>query len=581
MIDRITSLLRKESQSITAAGLLLGTAAFAAKIVGLVRDNVLASHFGATAGGRVLDIYYAGFRIPDLLLSVLILGAVSSAFLPVFTERYAKDPKDAWRLTNNILTLAAMAIIAIAGLMFFAIPYLMPLVAPGFNEAELIRTVSVTRLLLLSPVLFGISSIVSAVLHHAKRFLLYAMAPVLYNVGIITGTLLLSPSAPELAPAFGAIFGALLHLLVQIPGLTGIGFRFHMVVRPMHDAIREIIYLSIPRTANLVVNQFQTIALTAIASVTVGAITVFNLATNLAFVPVGIVGISFATAAFPALARSWAEGNIAKYSKILRTTVQEILFFALPASVMLLVLRAHIVRVVLGRGLFSWEDTRLTAATLAAFAVGVVAFSLQPLLVRAFFARKNTKTPLWVGIITAIGTVGLALLLTPMLLQQGAAHSAFGAIFRVADLPDIRVLALPVALSLFTILQVIILLGLLKSVFAKGEFLKLSISFLRLLIASLVAGVVTWAALRPLAEGVAQETGIGILLQGAGAGLIGGFVYLLIAFSFSFPEAKRIVTFLRRSVPPLGVILPNEGEYVVRHDEEGDDTDNKKETRSS
>lgn len=560
MIDRLTTLFTKETHGITAAGLLLGGAALAAKIVGLVRDNILAARFGATAGDRVLDIYYAGFRLPDLLLNILILGAISSAFLPIFSERFRKDKEDAWRLTNNILTLAALALVFIAIVLFLLVPFLMPFVAPGFSVDALARAVTVTRLLLLSPILFGISSVISATLHYFKRFLLYSLAPVLYNVGIIVGTLFFPTAQPELAPALGAVLGAALHLLIQIPGLRGTGFKFRVHLRPIHKSIPEIVRLALPRTANLAVNQLQIIALTAIASTAVGAIAVFNLGANLAFVPVGIIGVSFATAAFPPLARAWASEDRKRFSTTLRQTVQEILFFTLPAAVMFLVLRAHIVRVVLGRGLFSWEDTRLTAAVLGAFAVGVVAFSLLPLLVRAFFAIKDTKTPLKIASFSVLLTIITALGLSFALAQTGTIHTFIGELFRVEDLPDIRVLALPIAMSLVASLQVILMFVAMRKTFMAGELKRLAVAFIRLLIASLVAGVITWAVLRPLAEGVAQETGIGILLQGAAAGAIGGFVFLLLAFSFAFPEARRIIAFLRRSMPPLSVILPHEGE---------------------
>jgi len=562
VIDRLNTWVTKETRSITLAGLLLGVAALAAKIVGLVRDNILASHYGATAGDRTLDIYYAGFRVPDLLLNILILGAVSSAFLPVFTERYAKDREDAWRLTANILTLAAAALAVLAGIFFILTPYLMPVIAPGFTSEELVRAENVTRLLLISPILFGISSIVSALLHTFKRFVLYSLAPVLYNFGIIIGTLFFTVPEPELAPAMGAVLGALLHLLIQLPGLKGTGFRFRPILTPIHEAIREIGALSLPRTANLVVNQLQTIILTAIASGAVGAIAIFNLGMNLAFVPVGIFGISFATAAFPVLAHAWAEKNREAFGHALLRTIQEILFFTLPAAVLFLVLRAHIVRVVLGQGLFSWEDTRLTAAALGAFAVGVVAFALLPLLVRAFFAQKNTTLPLLVAIGSTTGVTGIAFWLTSALTPGGWWHGALGGLFRVADLPDIRVLALPIAMSAISTLEVLILLLFLRRSLAHGVLARLLVSTIRLSLASAVAGVVTWAALRPLAEGVEQETGIGILLQGTAAGAIGSFVFLLIAAAFAFPEARRIVSFLRRRMPPLGVILPHESEHM-------------------
>lgn len=562
MMQRIVTLFKKETQSITLAGLLLAGASFGADILALVRDRILASQFGAI-GNRTLDIYNAGFRIPDLLLSLLVLGAMSSAFLPVFAERFSKNKEDAWRLTANLLTLAGVMLVVFAGVLFFLIPYLMPLVAPGFEGEAMERAIRVTRILLLSPVLFGISSIVSAVLHYFQRFFLYSFAPILYNVGIIIGAVLFAPRFEEIGLAAGVILGAAMHLGVQLPGLIGSGFRFRMVIKPLHDAIREIVRLAVPRTANLVVNQIQLTVLTAIASLFIaGSITVFNFGNNLAFVPVGVIGVSFATAAFPALSRAAADNNDKQFSTILRRTIQEILFFALPAAGLFLVLRAHIVRVVLGAGAFSWEDTRLTAAVLGAFSLGVIAFSLLPLLVRAFFARKNTTTPLWIGTISAILTVGGTIALAAVIKQDNGLRDAVGALFRVADLADIRVLALPIAMSIVTSFQVLFLLAALRRYFMPGEFGKLIAALARLAFAALMATAATWVTLRPLAEGVAQETAIGIFLQGAVAGGVGILVFFFLAFTFAFPEAQRLVRFLKRSFPPLSAILPRTAEDI-------------------
>src|SRR3989344_73885 len=564
MIDRIVNLLNHESSSITLAALLLAAASFAADILGLLRDRILATSFGA---GELLDIYYLGFRIPDLLLNLFVLGAMSSALLPVFAERYARDREDAWKLAQNLFTLVALLLTGLAVVLFFILPWLMPLIAPGFAAPALERADVVTRILLLSPILFGLSSLASAILHYFQRFLLYSLAPILYNIGIIAGALLFAPRFGEAGLALGVVLGAAMHFAIQVPGLRAAGFRFRFSLTPVHDAVREVGKLALPRTLNLVANQLQLTVLTAIASAfAAGSIAVFNFATNLAFVPVGVIGISFATAAFPALSRAAAAGDRRRFGATLLRTIQQVLFFALPASALFLVLRAHIVRVVLGAGAFTWEDTRLTAALLAASAVGVAAYSLLPLLVRAFFGTKDTLTPFVIAVASALLTIGLTLGLRWGLDASSDFRGLLGGVFRVADLPDIRILALPIAMTVAVTFQVSVLLFKLRRDFSGEELRHLASGAFRLAISSVAAGGTAWGTLQVVAGGVAQETFVGILLQGFAAGIAGAAVFFFFAFTFAFPEAQRLMAAMRRSLPPLSAVLPRSGSNT---DEEG------------
>lgn len=553
MIDRLVNVLNRKTPSITLAALLLAVMSFAADILGLVRDRILASQFGA---GELLDIYYAGFRIPDLLLNLLILGAMSSAFLPLFAERYASHRDDAFRFASNVLTFASLALIVCAAVLFLAAPFLLPLVVPGFNAPALDRAVSVTRVLLLSPILFGVSSLLSAILHYFQRFFVYAIAPILYNLGIIAGALIFAPRLNELGLALGAVLGALLHLGIQVPAARAVGFRFRLHLRPVHAAMRDMVRLAIPRTGNLVVNQLQFTVLTAIASVfAAGSIAVLNFGMNLAFVPVGVIGVSFATAAFPLLSRAYAASDRALFARTFRQAAQEILFLVLPAAALFLVLRAHLVRVILGSGAFGWEDTRLTAAILGALAFGVVGLALLPLLVRTFFAQKDTMTPFFVAVASAVGTIGFAMALAGGLTSPGALHDRIGALFRIRDLPDIRILALPIAVSVVTTLQIVVLFAALAFRGLAREIRKLTFAFMRLSVAATLCGAATWFALRWFAYGVVQETFVGIFLQGLFAGLVGVLAYLFVAFAFAFPEFVRFLRLLRESLPPLRPIL--------------------------
>ena len=560
MIERVSSWFHRESSSITVAALLLAAASFAADILGLVRDRILAAQFGA---GEVLDIYYAGFRIPDLLLNLLVLGAMSSAFLPMFAERYARDRTDAWRFAQNLLTLVAFSLVVFAGALYFLAPSLMGLVAPGFTAEQAARAASVTRMLLLSPILFGISSLISAVLHFFRRFFLYSLAPILYNAGIIIGASVLAPvfsasgRSPEIGIAAGVILGAVMHLCVQLPGLWNVGFRFRPSLRPIHSAIAGVIRLSIPRTGTLVLYQLYLTALTAMASAfAVGSIAVFNLGRNISSITVGVIGISFATAAFPVFSRAAAAGDRSAFSRAFRQTAQEVLFFAAPLSVLFLVLRAHIVRVILGSGAFSWEDTRLTAAVLGALTFGIVAETLLPLFVRVFFAQKNTVTPFLVSLGSAVGNVVLAFWLSAALGRQGVVRAAVGWLFRVADLSDIRVVALPVTIALVLLAQLVVYIFLVRRYLEAQDRTAMLASAIRLGLSSLAAGGAAWTMLQVLVSGIAQETFIGIFIQGFLAGVTGIVIYLFLAVTFAFPEARRLVALLRQSLPPLAAILP-------------------------
>lgn len=555
MIDRVIGWFNRESSSITVAASTLGFASFLAAVLGLVRDRIFAVRFGAS---ELLDIYYAGFRIPDLLLNLLILGAMSSAFLPVFAERYARDRDDAMRLSMNLLTLAAVALVGFALILFVAIPYLMPMIAPGFDEVKLARAVRVTRILLGSPILFGLSSIISAMLQYFRRFFLYSIAPILYNVGIIVGAIFLAPQFGERGLAGGVLIGAALYFAVQLPGLRGTGFRFRPFLLPLHRSIPEVLRLALPRTANLVVNQLQMTVLTAMASLyVVGSISVFNFSLNLASLPVSVIGVAFATAAFPVLARRAVASDTEGFARTLRETVQEIFFFTFPATALFIVLRAHLVRVLLNFP--TWEDTRFTAAAFGAFSLGITAQALLPLLVRAFFARKDARTPLLIALVSSVLAIGGAFALSDALSSSEAFRIFFGELFRIADLSDIRIVALPLASGVAATVQVIILFAVLSGpVFSREEIRKLLASATRLALAALVGGAVSWLSLRPLAGGVAQETGIGILLQGFVAGLLGIFAYLVLTLLLAFPEARRLLALLRRSAPSFADVIADQ-----------------------
>lgn len=399
-----------ELQGVTLAAFVLGGASLASRLIGLLRDRLLASTFGA---GDQLDAYYAAFRIPDTLYNLLILGALTSAFIPVFTEYLeTKGEKAAWLLAERVLSLVAAVLIVVCLAFVVAAAWIVPWTAPGFSADKLSLTVNLSRIMALSPLLLGLSAVMGGVLQSTRRFFAFALAPILYNLGIIVGTLFLAPRLGVAGVAWGVVAGALLHMLAQGSVVSRLGLRSLHWPSVRDEGLRRIFKLMGPRTAGLAVSQVNLIILLALASsLESGSVSVFNLANNLQIFPIGLIGVSFAVAAFPTLSRSAATHDQAVFVHEFYAVGKKIIFLTAPIMVLYLLLRAQIVRLILGQGAFDWHDTIRTVSVLEWFAASMILQALIPLLARAFYALQDTWTPFWVGLAAEILNVSLAYLL--------------------------------------------------------------------------------------------------------------------------------------------------------------------------
>lgn len=288
------------SSTISGAALLVAGLGLASRFFGLIRDRILASKFGA---GDELDIYYAAFKIPDLVFNLLILGALSAAFIPVFTSLLSRDKaKKAWQLANEVLSLAVVALAVMAAVLFLLAPQLVSLITFGFSESKQEMVAVLTRIMLLSPFLLGLSGLLGGILNSFNKFLFYSLAPVFYNVGIIIGALFFTEHLGIAGLAWGVVLGALLHLSVQIPEALRCGLKFKFNFNLRDPNLRKVVTLMIPRTMSLAVVQINFLIVTVLASTLhAGSLAIFNLANNIQSVPLGMFGISFAIAAFPTL----------------------------------------------------------------------------------------------------------------------------------------------------------------------------------------------------------------------------------------------------------------------------------------
>ncbi|MBI3335138.1 MAG: murein biosynthesis integral membrane protein MurJ [Candidatus Portnoybacteria bacterium] len=513
------------SNQVLASAILIGIGGLLSRLLGLYRDRLLASSFGAS---RELDIYYAAFRIPDFIYGVLILGAVSAAFIPVFASLSTKEERDAF--VSSSLTSILLFMGGICVLLFIFAPYLIALLAPGFSEAEKNTTILLTRIMLLQPVFLAASSVAASVLQSMHHFLATALAPSFYNLGIIIGVIVFVPSFGLVGLAYGVVIGSLLHLLIQLPPLLALGISIKPLVS-LTKEVKKMLSLMGPRVLGIISDQVNLLVVTAIASLlALGSIAIFNLAQNIQAAPVGIIGIAIATAAFPTLTKSFNQNAKEEFSHTFLASFRLVLFFGIPLSILFILLRAQIVRVVLGAGLFDWQDTRLTAASLGIFGLSVFAQSIIPLLTRAFYSMHDTKTPVTVGVVSAAVNIGLALALLPMLASPLPFYQYITQILKLEGIPDIRVLALPLSFSLTMIGEFILLTLLLFSRIDGEHMAALNTSWLKMVVSASLMALITYISLRPLANMVDMTTGIGVFLQGLGAGVIGIAVYFGITY---------------------------------------------------
>ena len=534
----LNSFFNSQTKTVTFAAAILGLSALFSRLLGLIRDRLLAGNFGA---GEELDIYFAAFRIPDFVYGILIMGGIAAVFLPVFSEYYKKNENDAWRFVSNLLNTFLFLLILLCSVLALLTPLLIDLVAPGFSPEKKDLAIDLTRIMFLSPILFGLSSLFSGILHYFNRFLAYSLAPILYNLGIIFGILFLVPIFGLPGLAYGVILGAAAHWLFQIPAAIVSGYKYQPVFNFRSPGIAKVFRLMIPRTVGAAAYHLNLIVITAIAStLTVGSIAIFNFSNNLQYFPIGIIGASFAIAAFPGLCRTWAAGLKEEFSEAFSSTFRQILFLIIPISLLTFILRAQIVRTILGTGEFGWSETRLTAACLGLFCFGIFAAAFIPFLARVFYSFQDTKTPVIIGLISMLLNVVLSLLFVSLLNYSNAFQEFMINILKLEGIGKISVVGLPLALSLSGIFQFFLLLCSLKKKVVYLSLKEIWQSAGRVFFASILMIGATFFALRLGNMFLDTNTFLGIFFQAVIAGTIGIAVYFIFHFFLRSPELRTI-----------------------------------------
>lgn len=506
------------SNSLRGAAGVLAVTMTISNILGLVRNTVLAKNISFDA----LDTYYAAFRLPDLIFNVLIFGALSTAFIPVFTG-LDKTKNEHWKLANSLINLIVVGLIAVSGLLYFLMPAILPLIVPGFSQLRLEHTVTFARILLLSPLFFGLSYVFAGVLQSYRQFLVYSIAPIVYNLSIIFGAIL-APRYGVTGVIWATVGGAFLHMFIQWLAVKPLGFRYQFYLNFKDAGIKKIGRLMIPRSINLGLTQISLLAFTALGSeLKAGAIAIYNLTNDFQTAPIVIFAASIATAIFPNLSESHNQKNQTEFSGLLFKAIRLTIFLLLPAAIMIWLLRAQIMRLYVALGhQTTWEDTIRAIDTLGFFALSLVFQGLTIVLARAYYARHNTRGPMYFSLINAIISITAAYL--------------FG---RYTDL-DVAGLAL--AFSLGAIMNAVLL----AIPFLKKMTNELKKMILPVVFASLIMGLFVWLALQIIGDGLAidgisivglgTDTVLGLFVQLIGAGSVGALVYCALARGFKLDK---------------------------------------------
>ena len=541
MVRRIINIFYKEFTTINQAAILLGIFTLLSQVLGLVRDRLLASEVGVSAS---LDVYYAAFRIPDIVFALAASLVSITILIPFFIEAKHKDSEHrghSQKFINSVFTAFFIGIIVLSAIIFILMPYLAPMIAPGFDADQISSLIQLSRIMLLSPIFLGFSNLFGTITQSARKFFVYATAPILYNAGIVIGIIALYPIFGIHGLVYGVIIGAILHMAIQIPVIIRQGYIPRLTSQIHWKYIGRITALSLPRTFTLSINKILIAVFIALASkISDGAVSIFNFAWNLQNVPLALIGMSFSVAAFPTLVQYFADNDRENFLKQIIAPARQIIFWSLPVIVFFIVLRAHIVRVILGAGYFSWTDTRLTAAALALFVLSIMFQGLILLLVRGYYAAGQTWRPLWITVVGASVSMASAFGFLHLFETYPVLANAVESMLRVQGVPGTSVLMLALAYTCGEAIRFIIMYFWFRREYMRGYAPGLARVFLESLIGSLVMGFSIYHLLQIFNQYFDINTFTGVFMQGFLSGSIGIILAVLTLVALGNQELRAI-----------------------------------------
>lgn len=525
VVRNIFDFLIAKQTSILSGAVIIMVTVLLSKVLGLIRDRLLAHIFPPDS----VAIFFAAFRLPDLIFQLLILGALSVAFIPVFTDVMEnKGKNEAFKLAQSILTLALLLLFLVTVVVFIFVDPLTSLIVPGFSPEQKTQVALLTRVILAGQMILTVGSFFIGILQSFQRFIIPALAGVFYNLGIIIGILAFSTNLGILGPAIGVVIGAILHVLIQIPLVISLGFRFRSLKTLLHPGVKEIFSLMSVRTIGLAAEQFnETIAVVLASLISTASVTYLTFAQHLQIVPIGLFGATIAQAALPVLSAERARGKIDEFKVTLLTTLHQILFLALPALAILIILRIPAVRLVFGASRFDWEATVLTGMTLAYLSIGLASQAISLLLVRGFYALKDTKTPVIVSLIVVTVNIVLS--------------------FYFVRVLHLEVWSLGLAISIANLISSLLLFITLDKKVGGFERKAIFSPFFKMLMATIIMGACLYVPVKLLDQVIFDTTKtINLLVLTGLASVFALAIYVLLVWFMKVRELNTYVDLLRK-----------------------------------
>lgn len=516
-------LLERQHNSILSAAGIITIAVFASSILGFARTRLLVSYFydqniSNLAPGAALDAYLVSFRIPDLVFQLLVIGALSAAFIPVFSGYHQKDQKQAFNLANSMINLILLVFVLFSIIIFiFAKSLNFHLTGTNFSQQQLQLATNFTRIMLFSQLFFAISSFMTGIIQASHRFLIPALAPLAYNLGIILGIIILGPTLGLYGAAIGVVFGAFLHLALQIPLAIKLGYYYRPIIQIKHPGVKQMGQLMLPRTLALSVDQIELLAITFLATtLPTGSYVIITLAQQLMKAPVRIFGVPIGQASLPFLSKESSQNNLEVFKKTFLNSFHQILYLALPATAVLIVLRIPLVRILFGAKDFPWAATILTGKMVAILSLAIFAYASTQLLTRAFYALQNTKTPFISAIISLAAGIGLSVILVLK--------------------TDLGVLGIAWGSAIGAITQATYLFFTLSKRLGGFNLGQLYAPIIKMTIAAVLTGIFLWVPMRLLDEILDTTRTLNLIMLTIAATGIGGLVYLWLSKLLNIKE---------------------------------------------
>lgn len=516
-----SNISRTEREEVSQAAGTVGFFTLLSRILGLVRDMVVARFFGA---GLVTDAFFVAFRIPNLLRRLFAEGSLTIAFIPVFTEYLTQKTKeDAFQLAKVVLTILSIVLVVVTVLGILFAPWIVRIQAFGFGSSGIRYDLTVLLTRITFPYIFLISLVAffMGVLNSLRHFAAPAAAPIFLNIGIIASTLWISPhfSEPIVGVAIGVLMGGVLQVALQIPWVLKKGLSLLPVWMPRHPAVKRIGLLMLPAIFGSAIYQFNQFIGTLLASfLAEGSVSWLYYADRLVQFPLGVFAIAISTAALPSLSREVAQEQLTQFNNTLSHALRMVFFITIPSMVGLIVLGKLIIQVFFERGAFGPNSTVMTYEALFFYSLGLWAFSGSRILVAAFYAFQDTKTPVKAAIVALVANLILSLLLMGPLRHGGLA----------------------LALSLASSLQLCLLIFFLKRRIVEWDLTPILISAGKSLLASVVMGVGIYYA---YSHGWVPnpELGIGhLVFRLSGLVCMGVFIHFVVAWILGCPELSSM-----------------------------------------